>query len=474
MLSETQSLPLRLSVGARTHAKGASRTRMKASPISWFMLLAIAAIAVLAYLDEERESAAALSDFAQEQVTLAHSLAAGLTTHLGSVAERPNADVLPGLLADARRIERPNRVTLLMRPPGTDGFYTTDGRVVESPRLAAAIAGQQDRVRLLPSEAGAFKLPARTALAGLARVDGAAAGSWYVVAVASAERERDRERWARWRLILSVVAASGLVVGFGGVAMRNQRKELLLQHKLALTDLGRERDERLARANRAATVGTLAIGVAHEISTPLGIISGRAEQLLPRVVGDERALGSVRIILEQTDRIHRVIRGLLGLARGDHPAAEPVRPEDLVQGAVALVEHRFEQAGVRLRTEIAENLPELLGDPRLLEHAVVNLLLNACDACSTGGAVGLAAAGDGSLLSLSVVDDGPGIPREVAGRVLEPFFSTKASGKGTGIGLAIVQEIVASHRGSLTLAAVVPHGTRAVIQLPFPGAASHA
>jgi signal transduction histidine kinase len=208
--------------------------------------------------------------------------------------------------------------------------------------------------------------------------------------------------------------------------------------------------------------------VAHEISTPLGIIAGRAEQLIPRVATDERSSSGVRVILEQIDRIHRVIRGLLGLARGDRPTAEPVDSGVLVREAVSLVEHRFEKAGVQLATEVSSQLPVIHGDPRLLEHAVVNLLLNACDACAIGGMVKVAALADDSSrgVTITVVDDGPGISHADAGRVLEPFFSTKASGKGTGIGLAIVQEIVASHRGSLSLESVVPHGTRAVIHLP--------
>jgi signal transduction histidine kinase len=311
---------------------------------------------------------------------------------------------------------------------------------------------------------------------GLARIDAGPAGQWGIAAIASAKRERDRERWARWRLVLTVATVGGLVLAFGGLAMRNQRKELVLAHQLALADLGRERDERLERAGRAATMGALAVGVAHEISTPLGIIAGRAEQLIPKVSADDRASSSVRIILEQIDRIHRVIRGLLGLARGDRPTAEPVEPAALVEGAVSLVEHRFAKAAVALDTEVAAGLPVLHGDPRLLEHALINLLLNACDACASGGRVGLTATADddGRGVRIDVVDDGPGISPEHAGRVLEPFFSTKLEGRGTGLGLPIVQEIVANHRGVLALTPALPRGTRATIRFPISEEANHA
>jgi len=452
---------------------------MKISRIFWFMLLAIAVIAGLAYIDEEREGAAALADFAQEQTTLAQSLAGALSAHLSfaeqpqipSVIERYFSVVLPS----SGSTGQPNRLMVLLQPPGTTGFHTTDGRFVVQPKILAALDQGRTHLRLEPAEAGRLGLPERTALAGLAHVDTGSDGRWGIAVVASAERERDRERWARWRLVLSVATASGLVLSFGGLAMRNQRKQLLMRHRLELSDLSGQRDERLERAGRAATMGTLAVGVAHEISTPLGIIAGRAEQLAPKLAADERAAGNIRIILEQIERIHRTIRGLLGLARGDRPTAEPVDPAALVAGAVALVEHRFDKTGVRLHADVSPTLPIIHGDPRLLEHAVVNLLLNACDACAGAGTVVVEArAGEGNRgLVLAIVDDGPGISPADAGRVLEPFFSTKPSGQGTGIGLAIVQEIVASHRGSLALESVSPHGTRATIKLPSPEESPH-
>jgi signal transduction histidine kinase len=486
----TIHLPLR-TVAKRTADTKAQATRatgdgrMKNSLIFWLMLLAIVAIAGLAYVDEEREGAAALADLAQEQTTLAQNLAMALSAQLSATqqdaltvspshpSERPEipsvlAIYLSQLVHASGSAESPNRLMVLLQPPGTAKVYASDGRFMEAPEIHAALEAGRSYLRLAPAEAGRLGLPARMALAGFSRFETGLAGRWGIAAVASAERERDRERWARWRLLLSVAAASGLVLTFGGLALRNQRKELLLRHRLELADLSGQRDDRLQRAGRAATMGTLAVGVAHEISTPLGIIAGRAEQLVPKLASDERAAGNVRIILEQIDRIHRIIRGLLGLARGDRPTAEAVMPAALVAGAVALVEHRFAQAGVRVVAEVAPNLPIINGDPRLLEHAVVNLLLNACDACPSQGTVRvLARAGDGNRgLVIVVIDDGPGISPANAGRVLEPFFSTKPSGQGTGIGLAIVQEIVANHRGSLALEAVLPHGTRATIKLP--------
>jgi signal transduction histidine kinase len=426
------------------------------------MIFVVVAIAGVAYWDAERESAAALQDFAEVQATLAEALGAVLRTRGVADLSAHERDIL----SELRSIERTNALSILLRPPGQPTLHATDGREITSARLLAALHEAKPVVRIPREEAADFGLPARTALAGLFRVESGGRGTWDVVAVASAERQRDREERARRRLVLSVFTAAGLVLAFGGAAMRLQRNELVLERELAIADLQQKRDERLQRANRAAVMGTLAMGVAHEISTPLGIIAARAEQIMPKVENDERLAGSVRSILQQTDGIKQVIRGLLGLARGDAPAAQRIASRSVVANAIALVEHRFTKAGVRLSQEVEANLPTLIGDPTLIEHAIVNLLLNACDACKAGGDVIIKARRVGEQLEIAVEDSGAGISLADIGRAREPFFTTKARDGGTGLGLAIAHEIVASHRGTLAFASVEPRGTRASILLP--------
>ena len=431
------------------------------------MVAIVAAIAGVAYWDAEREAAAALRDFAAEQATLAGALGAVLRTHAARGPGQAPFDARD-VLAELRSIERPSVLAILVRRAGDPALLATDGHQVRSPRLIEALARGDSVLRLARSEAAAFGLPARTALAGLSRVDAGAAGSWDVVAVASAEHERDRELRAHRRLMLSVATAAVLVLAFGGVAMRNQRKELLLERELAVATVRQARDERLERASKAAAMGTLAMGVAHEIATPLGVINARAEQIAARVAGDERLSSNAGAILAQTGRIDRVIRGLLGLARGDTPSAQRIDPSVLVDRAIGLVEHRFAQAGVPLGREIEPALPAVIGDAGLLEHAIVNLLLNACDACKSGGVVAIAArlAGEGGEIEIAVEDSGVGMSAAEVERALEPFFTTKAREGGTGLGLAIAREIVANHRGTLAIARAEPRGTRAAIRLP--------
>lgn len=424
------------------------------------MISVVVAIAGVAYWDAEGESRAAFQDFAQEQATLAAALGAVLRTH------GPDGAKESDVLSDLKSFERPRALSILVRPPGDSSLHATDGREIASPLLLDALHQGETVVRIPREEAGTFGLPSRTALAGLSRVDFGKAGTWDVVAVASAERQRDREAWARRRLVLSVFTAAGLVLAFGGIAMRLQRNELVLERELAIAGLQQQRDERLERANRAAVMGTLAMGVAHEISTPLGIIAARAEQMLPKVEHDERLAGSIKSILTQTDGIKQVIRGLLGLARGDGPSAQRIASRTVIDNAVALVEHRFTKAGIRLTQQVEPRLPTLIGDPTLIEHAIVNLLLNACDACKGGGEVVIAARRVREQLEVAVEDSGAGISLADVGRAREPFFTTKARDGGTGLGLAIAHEIVASHRGQLAFSALEPKGTRASILLP--------
>jgi signal transduction histidine kinase len=279
---------------------------------------------------------------------------------------------------------------------------------------------------------------------------------------------------ARFRAVLGVLLASGLVLVFGGVALLLQRKELQMEQELAIADLRRKRDEKLVRANKAATLGTLALGIAHELSTPLGVITVRTEQLKNRLSQDERADRSLQSILEQANHISQTIRGLLSLCRGDHPPTEPLSPIAVVSGAVALCEHRFAKANVKLTvTPATADVPSIRGDKRLLEQALVNLLLNACDACNEGGRVDVRITKENDHIIFSVRDNGIGISAAHAERVLEPFFTTKPAEQGSGLSLAIAGEIVKHHRGELRLEPEASGGTRATIEIPVWPAEAH-
>ncbi len=479
------------------------------------MLVAIAAVTGLAWWDEQKEAAAALHDLGTEQAIVAASLGSSLRAHLAAIArdavliaehgpvrgsdsyvpaavrassERPPLGSPPRLLlsfplGDGRVVdlgvtasellEHPPAVNhadelmVLFVRPGDEKFHSTTGGTLSCPSLRAALDCESTVLRLSRSEAAEIGLLERTAMAGLALVDAGPLGRWGVVAVATAARERDREARAQWRLVLGVTVASGLVLAFGGVALRKQRKELELARELAIAEVQRQRDAELVHAARVATMGTFAMGMAHEVSTPLSVIVGRAEQLLARVKTDERATRGAEVILQQADRIQLIVRRFLDLARGGVPAMGRAAPADVVRSAVASVEHRFEKVRVGLTTDLSTETPTIQCDRALLEHALVNLLLNACEACDPGGRVEIAVRSDAERVAFVVTDDGAGITPENAARATEPFFTTKAAGSGTGLGLAIATEITKSHRGELTIAANAEKGTRACIEIPI-------
>jgi signal transduction histidine kinase len=139
----------------------------------------------------------------------------------------------------------------------------------------------------------------------------------------------------------------------------------------------------------------------------------------------------------------------------------------VLEGAAALLEHRFAHAKVTLTIDAPASVPAISGDPGQLEQVLVNLLMNAVDACAPGGhVVARAASAESGGVLLTISDDGCGIPREQLGAVLDPFFTTKKRGQGTGLGLTIAADIARNHGGALAIESEVGRGTTVRVTLP--------
>ena len=439
-----------------------SQSTMKGTRLVAAMVLCLAAVLAVAVWDERREARAALDDFAAEQTTVARSTAAALVAHL-TTADCANVEatcLAEALAAIRGPAEQPGAVQILVRAPGEAALLNSTGRVVSAPAIQAAFDAGAPWVQLTREEAAALGLPRRMALAGLASAPDALKRTWAVAVLATAQRVRDRESRALWRLLLGTALASLLVGTFGTVALREQRREFELRQVLAVQEAVQARDRRLVEADKLATMGVLAMGVAHEVATPLGIIVGRAEQLVPRMEPLSKSHRAASVILEQAEHISRIIRAFLTLARGGAPSLRHVEPSALARTAVELVEHRFAKANVALLYRVEPELPPVVCDPALLEQVLVNLLLNACDASAPGGSVELRVEHQRGRVAFLVDDDGTGISPEAAKRVVEPLFTTKAPGKGTGLGLTIANEIVKHHHGSLAFEPRMAGGKR--------------
>ena len=218
------------------------------------------------------------------------------------------------------------------------------------------------------------------------------------------------------------------------------------------------------RAERLATVGQLAAGIAHEIRNPLASISGSIELLrqAPQTSEDDRTL--MAIVHREIERLNVLVGDLL-----DYANPRPKQPADFDLGA--LVEEtlrvaRGEQAlgEIELACEVDQPL-SINADPAKLRQVVWNLVRNAADAAATGGKhVRVEARRTDGAVTISVADDGPGIARELVARIFDPFVTTKR--KGTGLGLATSHTIVAEHGGRIDVETELGKGTKMVVTLP--------
>ena len=236
-----------------------------------------------------------------------------------------------------------------------------------------------------------------------------------------------------------------------------------------LTDRERLSAE-LAHSDRLAFVGRLAAGVAHEIGNPVTGIASLAQILRdeddPAVV--QEGIGE---ILGQTRRIAAILKSLMSFSRSGAIGrpAERVIVKDLVEEAIRLVRLTHKGKGVEFRSHTSAGL-EVHGDPQRLSQVLVNLLANAGDACRPGDHVEVITRPEGDQAIIEVLDPGTGVPDELRDKILEPFFTTKPVGVGTGLGLPLADSIVRDHGGLLSIESSVGVGTRAVVSLPLPAA----
>jgi signal transduction histidine kinase len=260
----------------------------------------------------------------------------------------------------------------------------------------------------------------------------------------------------------------------------NRMCERLEQARASLAreqDQRREIEARLRTSERLAGLGRLAAGLAHEIGTPLNVISGRAEALQRGARGDEAASKALRIIVSQTERIVRIVRDMLDFARMKPPRRIHLSVGPVVEAVVELIEDRASTQRVRVEHRTPEDLPRATADPDQLQQVFLNLAVNALDAMPDGGRLRIEAAalvasdparGDEPLPCVAVAfeDTGSGIPADALRHVFDPFFTTKEAGRGTGLGLAVSYGIIQEHGGWFDLDSRPGHGTRITVHLP--------
>jgi signal transduction histidine kinase len=233
----------------------------------------------------------------------------------------------------------------------------------------------------------------------------------------------------------------------------------------------RKLEAEIRRTDRLRVLGQLSAGVAHEIRNPLTGIATSAELLGGRLVGDNDRLKYVRAILDETSRLDEIIANLLSFARPARPQIHACSVSDVSTRVVSLLSDQASKKGIALRVHDKLGDRVCMADANQLTQVLLNLVLNAIDACDHGNTVDIEldcetdpAGVDDGAIRIDVCDDGPGVDVEVRDRLFEPFVTTKTH--GTGLGLAISQQIIEEHRGSIRCERC-EKGARFTIRLPL-------
>jgi signal transduction histidine kinase len=253
-----------------------------------------------------------------------------------------------------------------------------------------------------------------------------------------------------------------------------ERTLLYRRLEVAYSDLMKAQ-RRLLLAEKQSAIGRLAAGLAHEVGTPLNIISGRAEYLMAGA--DARTAAGLAVIVQQIDRISVLIRQLLDFSREYTPLREKVSLTAVMASVTPLLEGPLSSARIRLDVSQASGLPDVVANANAIQQVFINLLMNSIDAIMADpghlqgkgdGVIGIRSSFDPSeeRVVVQVSDNGHGIREEHLDKVFDPFFSTKDVGKGTGLGLAVVYGIVTEHGGTIEIDSTWGRGTMVTFTLP--------
>jgi two-component system NtrC family sensor kinase len=230
-------------------------------------------------------------------------------------------------------------------------------------------------------------------------------------------------------------------------------------------------EAQLRHADRLATIGQLAAGVAHELNEPLGNVLGFA-QLARKTPGlPKAAADDIDKIVTAALHAREIVSKLMLFARQKMSAHGRVKVNELVENGLDLLESRSTKAGIRVVRRLDPSVPEIVADAGQLQQVLVNLVVNAIQAMPDGGTLTILTERAGDAIVLTVEDTGIGMSTDVLNKVFMPFFTTKGVGEGTGLGLSVVHGIVLAHGGSIEAESKPDKGARFRVLLPMAGPA---
>jgi two-component system NtrC family sensor kinase len=247
--------------------------------------------------------------------------------------------------------------------------------------------------------------------------------------------------------------------------------------RLIIFDDITDRDElerQLVQADKLSSIGLLAAGVAHEVNTPLAVISTYAQMLAKQISGDDQKSKLLDKIAKQTFRASEIVNSLLSFSRTAPTEFVEVDLNRVVQDTLTLIEHQLQASAVEVKLALDPALSSVKGNSGKLQQVFLNLFLNARDAMESGGALAVKTWSEDGFVHVEVTDNGPGIAPEHLARIYDPFFTTKAARKGTGLGLSVSYGIVREHGGNIEVDSRPGAGARFRVELPVARKPVHA
>jgi two-component system NtrC family sensor kinase len=233
----------------------------------------------------------------------------------------------------------------------------------------------------------------------------------------------------------------------------------------------KERTEmQIVQSEKLASLGRLASGIAHEINNPLTGVLSYGTALYDELKGSDYA-EDLKVIIDETLRCREIVKGILDFARETSIEKRPHDLDRIISETLAILQKHVSFHDVRIRKNLAGNLPQISVDANQMRSVINNLVVNAADAMHNEGDLSIATEydRDRGRIIITVADTGVGISPENMGKIYDPFFTTKETGKGTGLGLAVVYGVVQRHNGTIRAESTVGAGTTFTIELPVDG-----
>jgi len=234
-----------------------------------------------------------------------------------------------------------------------------------------------------------------------------------------------------------------------------------------------ELESQLSQAEKLSSVGLLAAGVAHEVNTPLAVISSYAQMLAKQVRGDDKQSALLEKITRQTFRASEIVNSLLNFSRTSSTEFANVDLNRVIQDTLTLLDHQFKTARIAVQQELQPELPPIHGNTGKLQQVFLNLFLNAKDAMPSGGTLTIST-NNGHKVQVVVSDTGTGIAQEHIHRIYDPFFTTKSKpqhkvghSSGTGLGLSVTYGIIQEHAGRIRVDSKPGRGTTFIMEFPM-------